>query len=41
MSSSHSTRLCALVCGAALLVFGLAGATSAHAAARVLRPVPP
>jgi uncharacterized protein YkwD len=34
MSSSHSTRRCALVCGAALLVFGLAGATSAQAAAR-------
>src|ERR1044071_7629966 len=34
MSSSHSTRRCALVCGAALLVFGLAGATSTQAAAR-------
>src|SRR5215217_1893708 len=32
MSTSNSTRVRAFVCGAALVTFGLAGATSAHAA---------
>jgi len=34
MSTSHSTRFRALACGALLVAFVLAGATSAHAATR-------